>query len=371
VDLGVSYYENKNIAGDKASQWALTGSNLNSSKIGFRGTEDLGGGLAASFWLEAGVSADTGQAGSTILGSSATSAPQLFNRRSTVSLSGRFGEVRLGRDYVPTFWNDTVFDPFGTNGAGSSAINVALGGLGGFGVSGANTGVPGNYVRANNTVGYFLPSNLGGFYGQLMYGLSERPEYDPGTAAQTTSISPFVGGTYAGGRFGYANGPLDVAAAYGQNTFASNYNFGGSGEVNTGNLGAAWDFGFMKLMGEYSQVDVKSDLPNLAVDLTYRGYLIGSTFPVGPGLIKVSYSHVDVSNAFIPANTGTVGDDPSSDKFAIGYVHNLSKRTQLYATAAFLKNKNMNSTLALTNGGPTTGATEKSMGYNFGVSHSF
>jgi predicted porin len=40
-----------------------------------------------------------------------------------VSLSGGFGEVRLGRDYTPTFWNDTVFDPFGTNGVGTNLIS--------------------------------------------------------------------------------------------------------------------------------------------------------------------------------------------------------------------------------------------------------
>ena len=43
-----------------------------------------------------------------------------FNRRSTVSLAGGWGELRLGRDYTPTFWNLTIFDAFGTNGLGSS-----------------------------------------------------------------------------------------------------------------------------------------------------------------------------------------------------------------------------------------------------------
>ena len=39
-----------------------------------------------------------------------------------MSLIGGLGEIRLGRDYVPTFWNDTVFDPFGTNGVGANQI---------------------------------------------------------------------------------------------------------------------------------------------------------------------------------------------------------------------------------------------------------
>jgi predicted porin len=369
VDAGVSYYSNESysINGQtvKANQTALSNSGYNSSRIGFRGTEDLGGGLAASFWLEAGLGNDVGSAGAA---TSATNpvANQLFNRRSTVSLSGRFGEVRLGRDYTPTFWNDTVFDPFGTNGVGTNAISSLVGALALGGASNAN-----NYVRANNTVGYFLPANLGGFYGQLMYGLPERTEYDP---ASFTPTGLFVGGRYAGGRFGYANGPLDVAIAYGENTLASNFQGGGSAEANTGNLGASWDFGFMKLMGEYSQVDLKSDLPALNVDQTIRGYLIGATVPVGPGLIRISYSHADIDT-----NSALI-DDPKSDKFALGYVHNLSKRTALYATAAYLKNKNGATlsnpgspaiTVNTATGGTVALPVEKSWGYDVGIRHSF
>src|ERR1700761_382453 len=102
------------------NQNTLSNSGENSSRLGFRGTEDLGGGLAASFWLEAGLNNNDGTG-------AATGGGLDFNRRSTVSLSGAFGEVRLGRDYTPTFWNDTVFDPFGTNGVGTNLITNASG----------------------------------------------------------------------------------------------------------------------------------------------------------------------------------------------------------------------------------------------------
>jgi predicted porin len=367
VDVGVSYYQNENTSGVKASQWALSTSGKDSSRLGFRGTEDLGGGLAAGFWLEAGLAADTGTAGG---GSLAAASSQFFNRRATVSLSGGFGELRLGRDYVPTFWNDTIFDPFGTNGVGTNAI---FGGSNGSSIGGLQAIAPGfapnaEYVRKNNTVGYFLPSNLGGFYGQVMFGMSERPEYDPATTPSTNAISPFIGGRYVGGRVGYANGPIDVALAYGENTLASNFNGGGSAEINTGNIGASWDFGFMKLMGEYSQVDAKSTLPLLSIDTTYRGYLLGATFPVGPGLIRASYSFVDFDN-------NTAANKPQAQKFAIGYVHNLSKRTALYATAAYIKNDDATPALSVSAGGPlpaaSGGGLEKSYGYDFGIRHSF
>lgn len=381
VDAGISYYENEGYNGNKASRTDLSNSGYNSSRIGFRGTEDLGGGLAASFWLEAALGNDVGTAGA---GSLSTASSQLFNRRSTVSLSGRFGEVRLGRDYVPTFWNDTVFDPFGTNGVGTNAVSTAQAGTllnQAFGL--ANNS---NYVRANNTVGYFLPANLGGFYGQVMYGLPERVEYDPaGTTPATTALS--FDGRYVGGRFGYANGPLDVAVAYGENVITRNFQGGGRAETKVGNIGASWDFGFLKLMGEYNQTDVNSDVVTpvaittpfgalaagspVNIDASSKGYLIGATVPVGPGLIRVSYSYTDYDLGNNAAN------DPEAQKFAIGYVHNLSKRTALYATAAYLKNKNTNSPsgvlLSSTVGGPVPvgAAVEKSMGYDFGIRHSF
>src|ERR1700712_2795282 len=126
VDASISHYSSKaelsnplltptliQPVGVKQSQTVLGNSGYNSSRIGFRGTEDLGGGLAASFWLETSMSNDDG---AKILSN--------FNRRSTVSLSGGFGEVRLGRDYTATFWNDTVFDPFGVNGVGINVITA-------------------------------------------------------------------------------------------------------------------------------------------------------------------------------------------------------------------------------------------------------
>jgi len=147
VDAAVSAYSKKSQTplGNSVttSQTALTNSGYNSSRLGFRGTEDLGGGLAASFWLESSLGNDDGTAGAGI--------NQFFNRRSTVSLSGAFGEVRLGRDYTPTYWNDTVFDPFTVNGVGTNLISTANKGFGNQ-----------NYTRANNTAGYFLPPNLGG-----------------------------------------------------------------------------------------------------------------------------------------------------------------------------------------------------------------
>ena len=393
VDASVSGYSNKSdyfptLAAPvsptftdsvKVSRTTLANSGYNSSRLGFRGTEDLGGGLAASFWLEAPISNDDGQQG-----------VATFARRSTVSLSGGFGEIRLGRDYTPTFWNDTVFDPFGTNGVGTNLISTANTGFGAW-LGGATTSVPGftnvtgsNYVRASNTVGYFLPPNLGGFYGQVMYGFHERDSFDPGTVTPGTAAvagNNTRTGRYVGGRFGYANGPLDVAASYGNSTIGDNFYAGTTTSVKTFNVGASYDFGVVKLFGELSQAknEIDVDTPLFSGtfnnDIDLKGYLIGVTVPVGAGLIRASYSGVkyDLNVPF------SALEDPKANKFAIGYVHNLSKRTALYATVARIRNKDGAN---LTVGGPANIVTttalpgqtftpKTSTGYDIGIRHAF
>ncbi|WP_253820044.1 porin, partial [Variovorax paradoxus] len=317
VDAGVTYQSNTardTVTGlsNKQSKWSLGNSGYNSSRIGFRGTEDLGGGLAASFWLEAPITNDDGATG-----------VSTFNRRSTVSLSGGFGELRLGRDYTPTFWNDTVFDPFGTNGSGTNVIST---------VSGNTTINNANYVRASNSVGYFLPPNLGGFYGQLQYSFAENTST---SATSTTAATSSSAGRYVGGRFGYANGPLDIALGVGRSTAVDTAALERS--VQTINLGASYDFGPVKLFGELSNVKNKFDY-SAAADThdSYNGYLIGATVPVGAGLIRVAYSQVRYNEGA----AGVTGEDPLARKLAVGYVHNLSKRTALYATVARVNNRN-------------------------------
>ncbi|WP_432729911.1 porin [Variovorax sp. W6] len=369
--FGIPVYLNQGSV--KTSRRELANSAYNSSRLGFRGTEDLGGGLAASFWLEAPIQNDNGQEGIAT-----------FARRSTVSLSGGFGEIRLGRDYTPTFWNDTVFDPFGTNGVGTNLISTANGQFGAFGTPAASTAPftnvgTSNYVRASNTIGYFLPPNLGGFYGQFQYGFSEKTKYSSGIYTPDVANSQRQG-RYIGGRFGYANGPLDVALAYGSSTVGDQYYAGTTTKVNTLNLGASYDFGPVKLFGELSKAKNKIDyevtpLAGGRPDIDLTGYLLGVTVPVGAGLIRASWSHVkyDTNQPFNPFAVNN--SDPKANKIALGYVHNLSKRTALYATIARVSNKNG---AGLTVGGPSfynnaAGAftPKSSTGYDFGIRHAF
>jgi len=330
VDAAISHYG----VSDGGHFSALANSGYNSSRLGFRGTEDLGGGLSASFWLEGALANDTGNA-----------AGFNFQRRSTVSLAGNWGELRLGRDYVPTFWNMTVFDPFGTNGVGSNiGHKVKLNG--GTGAA-YGTVIDPNFVRSNNMVQYFLPANLGGFYGQISYAFDEVSGSNDA-------------GRYYGGRIGFASGPFNVAAAYGHTDGVDPSSATASPEVRDWNIGGQWDFGMAKLLGVYD--DAKYSF--LGFDNSLKSWLIGGLIPVGAGEIRVSYGQ---------AKLDTSANDPKSTQWAIGYVHNLSKRTALYATYAHVSNKDgadlpVNASI---NTGINGISGKSSDGFDIGIRHSF
>lgn len=345
----------------------LHNSGYNSSRLGFRGTEDLGGGMSASFWLEAGVNNDSGTGAATsetnrAIGAfnavSGANAPVrsgtqglTFNRRSTVSLAGGWGELRLGRDYVPSFWNHTVFDPFGTNGVGATSnLSLALG---------SALGVP-TTVRASNSVGYFLPPNLGGFYGQMMYAFGEVAE--PVAAGADKND-----GRHVGLRLGFASGPFNVAAAYGRTDATSVLGVlagapffvvapaGSTVDYINQNIGGQWDFGMAKLMGHWNQEKVKG----FGDTAKHTTWMIGTLVPVGAGEIRASYTRGKGDDDFL-----------RGDQIALGYVHNLSKRTAVYTTFSRVNNKDT-ADINYTNGVAVTRVGGNARGFDLGIRHSF
>ncbi len=335
ADAAVSYGR-----GTAGNVTALTSGGNATSRLGFRGVEDLGGGLLAGFWLEAGMNLDTGtgQANNTnnqAAGAIANQGGLTFNRRSTVSLLGNFGEARLGRDYSSTYRSLTEFDPFGDVGVGRSAI-ASTGWL---------AGPFGN--RVSNSVAYFLPTNIGGIYGQAQYYFGENTK-DVAATATTTAVGK-KDGTGGGLRLGYAQGPVNVAFAYASTSYLA------AGNINTFNLAGAYDLGAAKLFAIYNRDNDKDP-----VSIKGTGYLVGASAPVGLGEFKVAYS----SYKRVPST----GLAPRADKLAVGYVYNLSKRTALYTTVAFLKNKNG---AAFGLNGSLSNSNDNSTGFDFGIRHSF
>jgi predicted porin len=281
------------------------------SRLGFRAEEDLGGGLKAGGWLEAALNPDTG---------TINASGKFWHRRSTVSLWNRFGELRLGRDLVPSFYNLSVFDPFGTCGVGSG-FNLATN-LG----SGAAT-----LLRADNAISYLLP-DLNGFYGQA-------------TAAAGEGAP---GNRYVGTRVGYQAGPLNTAIAFASTRTATPDDF------KTLNGGVSYDIGPVKLTGLFSRMTYgmkKQQNVELGVIAWVTDY----------SQVRASYQRADASGGGTDAN--------DARQVAVGYEHYLSKRTALYATYAHLSNQGVAAFVVGTP--PAAKAGASSSGYEFGIKHSF
>jgi predicted porin len=316
VDQSVNYVKN---GGTHTT--TLASNQLNSNRLGFRGVEDLGGGLKAGFWLEAGMDNGTGVAGGAsgnVAAGDGTSS-QLFNRRSTVSLMGNFGELRLGRDYTASFWNTVFDDVNGANGIGNSLTVMST--LG----SGAQT-----LVRANNVVAYFLPGGLGGFYGQVQAALGQGNDNNK----------------YTGARFGYGAGPMDVNIGYGQTKTVGS-------DFKMFNVGGSYDFGVAKVFALYNQ----NKYASLKQDL----YELGAGVPVGPGQFRAAYSHSKITGG---------ATDPKADLMWVEYIYDLSKRTSVYTTYAHIKNDG-GAAYTVLSGTAGSALNDKSDGFNVGIRHSF
>jgi predicted porin len=294
-------------SGDVASFKGLTSGRTASSRIGFRGTEDLGGGLKAGFTLEADIGADSGAGVTTPLPGFASTDNKTpaangslqFNRVATVSLAGGWGEITAGRNYTPTFLLDFSYDPFGQNGVGFSLIT----GTSLF----YSTGGSVNHLRASNLVTYTSP-RVGGFQGVLAWAPSE-----------TASNAPKEGG-HTGAKLGYAAGPLAADVAWGRTKVAA------TDDIRTASLGASYNFGAVKPMVELSQ----DKLGPAGANGKKTGWLLGATAPMGVGELRVSVAGVK--------RTSDTAPDMKVRQVALGYQHLLSKRTALFVTLSQVRN---------------------------------
>lgn len=314
--FGVVDADVKSVKTGSLSQKKLDSSGLSTSRFGVRGTEDLGGGLKAGFWLESQVDTDTGVAG----GGAA-----FWGRRATVSLSGDFGEVRLGRNKTVSRLHLEDFDPSAFTGLGSvSTVYDRLG-------SGNNT----SFGRADNLVSYSLPGNLGGFYAGVDISAGEGTTTNKGQSV----------------RLGYKAGPLHVSGAYANTSNATD-----TSNYKLTSFGAAYDFGVVRPAVSYTQ--------NKYMAREQQILTLSATAPLGQGLLWGSYTSAKTTGE---VGYGTIG---TPKLFSLGYVYNLSKRTALYTTYAQLKNDG--TTRFALGGAPAATANGlTSTGYDVGIRHSF
>ncbi|HJV82023.1 porin [Noviherbaspirillum sp.] len=330
ADAGIRYRDNG--ASTNSKTWGLDSGLQSGSRIGFKGSEDLGGGLSALFTLETGFNIDDGSLGQGIAASTSTPAlTRLFGRQAFVGLSGRFGAVKLGRQYAPIRVALESIDPFGLGGAGNAA-NV-------FNVHGE---------RTDNTLNY-TTANIGGFSGQLAYSFGEIA--GDNSAGRQIGVSG-----------GYANGPLNIVVAYHKQNLlgggtATAFPATPAGDAKTTMLGGTYDFGVAKLHAAYSRT--KGESAAGVTNLDRDDAMIGVSAPVGAGTILASYilRRDDIA--------GTGGTSRDANQIALGYLHNLSKRTNLYTMYA----RTTNDAGATLNGAASAGADPST--FMVGVRHRF
>lgn len=265
VDLGVS----------KVSRGAYQVLPNKSSRLGFRGQEDLGGGLRATFQLESEVLADTGGADSTYWG-----------RQAWVGLGGEWGQVRLGRTKNPTDDIADEIDPFTTDGIVGDVTKTAW-----------RAGIIGS--RISNSITYTSPK----FQGMRVIAHTVFDELNTGGKQGYGVVGMYEGSNF-GAVFGHQR-PAVTTAGRPQATVT---------------VGGAWvKWGDLKLSAGLSDGDSKR--PTVG---DFSGYLLGAEYEMGNNVFKFAASKLRNTIAGVKRTT--------SDGLALGYDYKLSKRTKLYAT---------------------------------------
>jgi predicted porin len=281
---------NETVERQKDGDTSITALQNNASRIGFKGTEDLGGGLKASFLIEHGFNADTGAASGAFWG-----------RESWVALEGGFGRVRLGNmgptaayfataDYISMHNHDT--------GTSSDAFYL----------------YPGD-VR--NTIAYNSPS-FGGVTFDAQVGLAEN------TNTRKTIV---LAANYVGG-------PLHLGASYVQAPTGAFAPPADDKHTEYG-LRALYEMGPFTVGAYFISNKLENGLGGEAKRKSYR---LSGMYTMG-----ASEFHVNYGAAGATESAGATVVDKAS-QFTLGYNYNLSKRTKVYGFYTQVDNKGDNVT---------------------------
>ena len=318
VDAGLTYVSNEvskdstvtsdgRVTGGKA-MFGMTGGNLQPSRWGLRGVEDLGGGLKTVFNLESGFNIANGNQ---------AVANKLFNRQAYAGLSNEYGTVSFGRQYDSVVdylapltaagsWGGTYFAHPGDNDNANSSISV------------------------NNSVKY-QSANFGGFSMSGLYGFSNNAGFADNRA-------------YSVGA-GYRNGGLQLGAAYLQyqgmdlnqgngaisgGTFAASA-VSGVQNQRTWGLGGSYAIGPVVLGGVFTQSRFQDKFSDISV--RYNNYEVNARYNLTPELgLGAAYTYTQALRA-APGPSDTNTGAAHWNQFGLQADYSLSRRTDLYAEA--------------------------------------
>lgn len=296
--------------GNKITSGAQSG-----TRIGFKGTEDLGDKMKALFVLETGLTADKG---------GFSQGNMAFARQSFVGLQNDWGTLTLGRQYTSYFLAlNQVADPFASGLAGN-AQNLMMP----FSVTD-----PERALRMNNSIKYATPL-YSNFSGEFAYGFGEN--------AASSSADRVITGS-----IGYTSNPLNVRLAHYRRNNAP-----GTASLTSTMLAGNYDFGAAKAFAAFSDNDWAGQGKS-------RNYLVGVTVPYGPHNFIASYIKADGRGA---------SSAKDADQYGIGYTYTLSKRTNLYAAYGYIDNSG---TANYVVGNNSENGQNNNKAFNLGVRHLF
>ncbi|MFT4507375.1 porin [Caballeronia sp. 15711] len=339
ADAGLEYVNNTPMGGSRLSE---ASGNLSGSRWGLRGIEDLGGGLKAIFNLESGFSITDGTSAQSTrgLGTNATTTSRLFGRQAWVGLSSAKQQLRLGRQLSIVSDIAATFDPMGTSARYSSlSLDYAMS------------------SRIDNSIKYI------GAFGPLTLSAMYSTRYDTGYGAEVPGAQ--ITGRYYGGSAVYTIDGLSLTAAFDQrngNTLTTNTSseqrFYVAGMYQIGPATAYLGYRLLRVGNAF--LPTNPVVPSTVGNVTGAGmYQAGMTYQITSALqiTGVAYYN-DVHGSSNDSLLGVLSAD-----------YSLSKRTDLYATAAYTHNKGR-ATLGV-NGYATAAAGYDQTGINVGIRHRF
>ena len=346
VDLGGQY-----LSGHSKDVQVISGGQAG-SRLGFKGTEDLGSGYFADFVLEGGLNVDTG---------GSAQGGQLFGRQAFGALRTPFGTASAGRQYSSIYTQTGDFSEFANVNVG--ATTAVIGGFaGGYepirgsannATTSTATGAElnGSPARVNNSFRYTTPS-FEGVKASFLYGAGEITGDTNGTRLFDYSVR-------------YTNYGLDAFVSYVDDK-AGNATTNPNLKTNVGIItaSAAYTFGAFKVEGGYLSANDKRP-----ADQDGKGFWLGGDYKFGQNVVRAQW----VQNNPNDKNT-SLG---KTNAFGVGYEFDFSKRTDLYTSfTRFQNDASPNGTFAGRIGaavpaGLTTAGDRSVSEFVLGVRHSF
>ena len=362
IDLGITHFSGlkPTSGGGTVSSTGLDSGGQSSSRIGIKGTEDLGGGLKAIFQAEtgfcaAGTNQNTDGKGGNPNGY--CSGGGFMQRTAIVGLtSSSFGTVVAGRMNTPVWNSELATDPFGGGLTGNfdNISNLRFAGL----------------QRANQTVAYVSPDFMG-FTGTAAYSFAPTKATVNLAQGGNTTRAWELNGAYNNGpifasldymqvtNLGTTADPVYGTVDIGSGLYALYANSPAGNKAKNWQVTGGYDFGIAKVAALYQNLKVDN------LSGKRQAWMLGATVPVGAGAVLASYGQAKNT---LGSDTG----DNTAKQYAIGYTYSLSKRTNLYASYAHISN-DANTALAV---GDSSTANlgvygQSSNGFALGIRHKF